>query len=605
MAAPYVAGASVLVREAMQLAGWSSITPTGIYNWLMDTADSVYDSATNASYDRLNLGRAIANLLPTDQVGNDLSSASEVTLQNRMTTDGWINTLGDRDVYRFTAPSSGMVTLNSESSWLHDSSWTLWSNGQASPQSSSSSTSFSVVAGQSYAIGLSDSDQIGPYQLQWQFNASPASGESGTGTDASASQFGIVRNGSDLQILGTSNSDRYQIDISQGVRIEVGGRTFNFASGAIGNIQVDLQGGDDILRVIGGTTSEKVDFTSGRGTIENASVRMSIANTEQIEFTGGGGFDRAYLLGTDGDDVLTAKPRFAELTGAGYRVQISDVQSIYVDATQAGQDNAYFYDSVGDDRLSVRPQFTSMSGDSFFNYAAGIERVYAYSNAGGIDSATLYDSASVDTFNTSGDVASIVGPNFFSYTRFFENVEAVSSAGGRDIAAVYATDGNSILVGSDFSGYQDSQWSRIARGFSDARTFVNNQLVSIRSFAVEDLMTMEFVGNISDGANATESQVDIRSNNPMAMASAMSSFPVTGVNVETRMEMLAASVQAWSSSTIEQDVNNFVAPASTSDFVRLPMEEVALKSDLQYESLLIDLEDERRWIEAIFAEHGV
>jgi hypothetical protein len=408
-----------------------------------------------------------------------------------------------------------------------------------------------------------------------------------------------------LQILGTSNSDRYQIDISNGVRIEVGGKTFNFNPGSVGNIQVDLQGGDDTLRVIGGTTSEKVDFTSGRGTIENTSIRMSIANAEQIEFTGGGGFDRAYLVGTNGDDVLTAKPRFAEMTGTGYRLQINDVQSIYVDATQAGQDSAYFYDSVADDRLSVRPQFTSMSGDRFFNYAAGIERVYAYSNAGGIDSATLYDSASVDTFNTSGDVASIVGPNFFSYTRFFEKVEAVSSAGGRDIAAVYATDGNSILVGSDFSGYQDSQWSRIARGFSDARTFVNNQLLSVRNFAVEELITMEFASSINDAVPASESKVDIVSDITLNVAPIPNVLVNAGNRVDMLVNSLFTSLEAFTSSNIDQEAIDIVEQASPLGFVRLPIEEVADNGNRQYESLLVDLEDERRWIEAIFAEHGV
>jgi subtilisin family serine protease len=616
MAAPYVAGTSVLVREAMQLAGWSSISPTGIYNWLMETSDSVFDNATNASYDRLNLGRAIANLIPADQVGDDWSSALAITLQNRTTTDGWINTLGDRDVYRFTAPSSGTVILNSESSRLQDSSWTLWSNGQSTSLSgnptSASGTSFSVVAGQSYAIGINDSDRIGPYQLQWQFNpsnASPGSGESSSGTEANASQFGIVRNGSDLQILGTSNSDRYQIDISNGVRIEVDGKTFNFNPGLIGNIQVDLKGGDDLLHVIGGTASEKIDFTSGRGTIESASIKMSIANAEQLEFTGGGGFDRAYIVGTNGDDVLTAKPRFAEMTGTGYRLQINDVQSIYVDATQAGQDSAYFYDSVGDDRLSVRPQFSSMSGGGFFNYAAGIERVYAYSNAGGIDSATLYDSASVDTFNTSGDVASIVGPNFFSYTRFFEKVEAVSSAGGRDIAAVYATDGNSILVGSDFSGYQDSQWSRIARGFSDARTFVNNQLLSVRGFAVEEMMTMELASSTTAAASASELNADRGSD----IAMNVSLIPNVVVNAGARVDMLvdslmhslATSFEVFASSSIDQEAIDILELSSPLGFIRLPMEEVTDNGDRHYESLLVDLEDERRWIEAIFAEHDV
>ena len=56
MAAPYVAGASVLVRQAMELADWDNITPESIVSHLRSTADSVYDSITNSSYSSLRFG---------------------------------------------------------------------------------------------------------------------------------------------------------------------------------------------------------------------------------------------------------------------------------------------------------------------------------------------------------------------------------------------------------------------------------------------------------------------------------------------------------------------------------------------------------------------
>ena len=39
MAAPYVAGASVLVREAMQFVGYTNITQDTIYDHMLSTAD--------------------------------------------------------------------------------------------------------------------------------------------------------------------------------------------------------------------------------------------------------------------------------------------------------------------------------------------------------------------------------------------------------------------------------------------------------------------------------------------------------------------------------------------------------------------------------------
>ncbi|MEX0613738.1 MAG: S8 family serine peptidase, partial [Pirellulales bacterium] len=50
MAAPYVAGASVLLREAMQFVGYANITQDTIYNHMMDTATTFFDAATSQNY---------------------------------------------------------------------------------------------------------------------------------------------------------------------------------------------------------------------------------------------------------------------------------------------------------------------------------------------------------------------------------------------------------------------------------------------------------------------------------------------------------------------------------------------------------------------------
>jgi hypothetical protein len=53
MASPYVAGASVLVREAMQDLGYTQITQGTIDDLFHRTADKVFDSVTNATYDKI------------------------------------------------------------------------------------------------------------------------------------------------------------------------------------------------------------------------------------------------------------------------------------------------------------------------------------------------------------------------------------------------------------------------------------------------------------------------------------------------------------------------------------------------------------------------
>jgi subtilisin family serine protease len=64
MAAPHVTAAAVLVRQALQLAGQSPVTPEQIYEHLRQTADFVWDPDSRASYARLNLEAALRVLEP-------------------------------------------------------------------------------------------------------------------------------------------------------------------------------------------------------------------------------------------------------------------------------------------------------------------------------------------------------------------------------------------------------------------------------------------------------------------------------------------------------------------------------------------------------------
>ncbi len=170
MAAPYVAGASVLVREAMEMVGIQDVTPARIIDWLHDTASSVYDSVTRANYDRLDLHNAIDKLLPDDQVGDATGSAASLALTQR-TLDGWINHLGDQDVYRFTAQASGQLTLAADSDWVESLKWSVVSNGQSLFNENADHRALSVVAGQTYELRLSADQDIGPFQLSLDFKA--------------------------------------------------------------------------------------------------------------------------------------------------------------------------------------------------------------------------------------------------------------------------------------------------------------------------------------------------------------------------------------------------------------------------------------------------
>ncbi|HBE72186.1 MAG TPA: hypothetical protein DDW52_28970, partial [Planctomycetaceae bacterium] len=128
MAAPYMAGASVLVRQAMEMIGHTDIDLDSIAAHLRETGSSVFDAATNQSYDVLNLHNALDSLLPDDIVGDSLGTGQLIDVSAAQHS-GWINSLGDADVFTFTASSSGTLQIDGDSQWLSGLTWTLHSNG--------------------------------------------------------------------------------------------------------------------------------------------------------------------------------------------------------------------------------------------------------------------------------------------------------------------------------------------------------------------------------------------------------------------------------------------------------------------------------------------
>jgi subtilisin family serine protease len=581
MAAPYVAGASVLVRQAMEMAGWSSITPDSIAQHLHDTADSVFDSITRASYDRLDLQHAIDAIIPDDNVGDNLGSGLEFKLsQNKL--DGWINTLQDEDVYRFTPNANGQLLLDAHSDWLDSMTWSISTGGQSFQTGSLDAKSVSLIAGQTYDLRVTAGDEIGTFSLSWTFQTDNSGGggganasESGSGStaltqlgpvdywqshvkagsayqvqatadgvftvlwnnaDAQAGQLRLTpeggptntggptlndstwedgalridtpakagqwfelelpaggndqgeltianvlsQSGLQLQLKGTSESDTIVINTNHGLSIAIGSIDYRFGAGQINSLEIDSGSGSDKLVIIGSSQADNLTLRPAVANFENSQLTMRAVGAESVAFTGAGGADVASLYDTEGNDALSLRPFQAEMSGAGYQFNVTDVDRIFIHATSGGQDIGYLYDSVGDDRLSVRPQFSSITGPGYYNYISGMERLYAYGTSGGNDVAELYDSVGNDRFSTSGDAASVVGPGFASYTKFFEKVNVHATAGGNDVAALYGSSKQTQWQrGSDFVSFSEETWNREARGFERVDSYVAGQTLAL------------------------------------------------------------------------------------------------------------------------------
>jgi len=493
MASPYVAGASVLVREAMQFAGIQNITTQSIYDWMIQTADTVHDAVTGASYSRLNLGRAIDAIMPADDYGSSQIAAYDLgSIADTRSLSGTIGRLDDVDWFRFTATAAGTlsVALDSADEWTPQ--WVL-PGGQS--LTGDDGFSFEVVAGQSYSFGLGTGSTLAHYSLDLDLDATP---QAAPGADfgrvaqaafegyqvdtdgqwftVTAANDGILtlealfahgRGDVDLQLydaagqlLATSYSttDNERIDLTATAGQTYRLRAYTYGGGTSGNIDfhvtnlVSQQAGQ--LRVLGTEGNDVFTFRAGGSThqvsINGVEYQVDAASVSRVTFDGLGGTDAITLTGTAGNDTAVVRPGSAQLSGAGYRAEAQNVETIRV-LGGGGYDSVTFHDSNGDDAFVARVGQAELTGEGFALYAEQFENARALATAGGNDTARLYDSAGNDVLVAGPVFARLAGSGFSSQAEHFDSVLAYAER-GVDVAKLYDSAGNDLFEAGPTSG---------------------------------------------------------------------------------------------------------------------------------------------------------
>lgn len=487
MAAPYVAGASTLVREAMEFLGQTGITQTDIYDLLYQQGDLVYDAATGLTIHNINLQRALESLMPADDFGNSVSTAHYLwKLSDTASTSGLIGRLDDLDYFKFTAMESGQVTITADVSDSLLANWSLYAGQGTVSGSQGQVFTFDVVAGQNYYFALSTGDGLGYYTLDLQLTpetgfaytdwgtvayaehsgASFASGEAWYRLAASrtalltvAASFSNAAGNVDLEFFDAgmnlvassrTQADTERIDISAaagnvyylkvlGNNPNVDFRLANLVSQSGTTVDVYGTSGDDAFTFTAGSTHQL--------SVGGLAYSFSSAQVGAIALHGGGGNDTARLYGNAEDELATLRPGTAELVGTSYRCDADSVEVVTVYGG-GGLDRAFLYDSAGNDTLRATPTHAMLSGNGYSNDAQGFAQVHAYAS-GGNDSASLYDSAGDDLFEAQPGYATLSGSGYLNRAYGFDTVTAQASS-GNDLATFYGSSGS-----DNFYGYSE------------------------------------------------------------------------------------------------------------------------------------------------------
>ena len=505
MAAPYVAGAAVLLREAYEFVGVGNVTQDTIYDLMVSSADTIVDPDSGISYYRLNIDRALDQIMPADDFGSSQSDAYQLgTLADAQTLAGTIGTLTDRDWFSFTAGATGSVRFDLIATGEWTPQWEMPA-GLAPVPPAAGTFSLDVIAGQTYSLGLSTDNGLGHYTLELELEALPDNTDWGTVDRQSFDGYRLYGPGRDFTLAAASdgiltveaffrdaegdvdlelyavapdsNGDGALLATSYGIadteRIDVtvsAGDTFRLRAYVYGdgsNDDVDFRvtnlvsqnGG--LLHVGGTAGDDRFAFAAGavhQITVNDTTYEFPSAAVDRVTFDGGAGNDSIALTGTAGDDRAVLRSGSAELIGSGYRAVVASVENVTIHGG-GGNDRAVLYDSIGDDLFIARPQRSTMSGDGFRLEVHRFDRVLGHSINGGFDVAKLIDSDGDDLVVARPTYATMYGDTFYLRAMKFDRVHAYSINGGYDVAKLIDSAGDDrfraspvqgILSGNDF-----------------------------------------------------------------------------------------------------------------------------------------------------------
>ncbi|MCG8448056.1 MAG: S8 family serine peptidase, partial [Pirellulales bacterium] len=423
MAAPYVAGASVLIREAMEFAGYTNITQDTIYDHMIATADSFFDSATNASYNRLNLEAAIDALMPADDFGSTVATAHSLgTVSSPMATNGAITTLDDVDYFTFTAGSTGTVTLTATntthsltSSWLVDSA----------PPASGNSVTLDVVAGQNYTVGYASGDGLGYYNLD--ITAESAFTFTDWGTVTFNQQNNLAVTGETWYRIQAANAGYLTaeglFDATGGqVNLELYDSNLQLidtgnAVGGTSRVDVYASAGDELFLKVLGTNSD-VDFRlTNLVSLNGATVNVAgTSGADSFAFTGG----TTHVVSVNGVTYSFASIAVSSVNfvGGGGSDTMTVAHAGEMDITYAGIEQFSNYDAVA---VALKADLGLLNASSNYENWGGWQERWMTSGNGAwyfiTSTGDLYRWTGGDNLSTSRLVASLDASFYEDITR--------------------------------------------------------------------------------------------------------------------------------------------------------------------------------------------
>lgn len=362
MASPQLAGASVLVRQAMIDAG---LNPSGqdVLERMGETASMIVDPLTGARVMRLNLAAAVS----FQSSANDGGDAGSPIV------NGYAGTYESEDL------TLDLAQFNASSSAIQP---------------------MAELSGENKLMYLSSADGLVVI-------------DGGGGGD-------------ELRILGSDRAESVTLRPASdghpsildydGGQIEIRGFSQIVFIGG---------GGDDRATLFDSIRDDTYQSSTESMRLTGVGYQFTIQQvpTVLVHATGGGN-DVAHLSDTPGDDVLNVRSQFTSLRGGGQSQVAFGFERVFAYSNLGGRDSAIIADSPADDLMVISASQSIVSGGNYRATAIGFASVTANATQGGDDLVRIYVNDPSGVWQTTDTLTQWSGGGVTRLARGFERAEA-------------------------------------------------------------------------------------------------------------------------------------------------------------------------------------
>ncbi|MEM9412536.1 MAG: SdrD B-like domain-containing protein, partial [Planctomycetota bacterium] len=235
------------------------------------------------------------------------------------------------------------------------------------------------------------------------------------------------------------DNDVFQVNVDRARLFNESDTFYNAAHGFSEIVGRATKGGENDRAYFVGTSGDEVLVSSPRKTnLVGDAFEFEAKSFERVYANSNGGNDSALLFDSILNDRFVSTADNARLFNDDYFVRANGFDDVDAFSSKGGRDRAYFFDSEGDDKLIALETEMRMLGSDFDNAAHGFARNYAYATNGGFDFAYLFDTDGADTFVSEGEVAKMYGYGYYNFASGFETAESrFTSANQHDRAIVF------------------------------------------------------------------------------------------------------------------------------------------------------------------------